>query len=186
VSSGDAAGSGVVFNTQRLRVRRLRLGDAEFIVELLNDEAFLHFIGDRGVRTPEDACRYLVEGPLASYARYGYGLFMVEHRDDGVPIGICGLLLRPSLEAPDIGFAYLAPFRGQGYGLEAAEATLRYAREELGIERVVAVTQADNVASVALLRRLGLEREGTTRIDDDAPEIELYAIRFDDVEGGDP
>lgn len=170
-------GAATILETARLRIRELTARDAAFIVELLNDDAFLRFIGDRGVRDEEGAIAYLREGPIASYAEHGFGLWMVERNDDCAAVGICGLLQRPTLEAPDLGFASLPGFRGDGLGYEAARAVLAHAVGPLAIERVLAVTQPDNAVSIALLRKLGMQRIGTTRLDADGPELELYEIR---------
>jgi RimJ/RimL family protein N-acetyltransferase len=98
------------------------MADAAFVVELLNDPSFLQHIGDKGVRTEADACRYLETGPLASYARHGFGLLRVGLRESGEPVGMCGLLKRDWLPDPDIGFALLPRFWRRGYALEAASA----------------------------------------------------------------
>src|SRR5262249_33846617 len=117
-----------ILETQRLTIRHLVEDDAAFILELLNEPAFIQYIGDRGVRTSEDAVQYILNGPVASYARNGFGLYAVELKDSHVPIGMCGLLKRDSLDDVDIGFAYLERFRGQGYGYEAAAAMMEYGR----------------------------------------------------------
>ena len=95
--------SGVhVLDTERLSLRRLGAADAEFIVELLNQPSFIANIGDRGVRTADDARRYIEDGPVASYERFGFGLFLVELKSTGEPIGICGLLKRDTLDDVDV------------------------------------------------------------------------------------
>lgn len=144
-----------MIETARLRLRQLGPPDAPFIVTLLNDAAFLRFIGDRGVRSIPEALQYIETGPAASYARHGFGLNAVEPRGGGGPMGICGLLQRQELDAPDLGFAFLPDFRGRGFAREASEAVLEDARARLRLPRVLAITQADNAASIALLERLG-------------------------------
>ena len=96
-----------VIETPRLALHRLTTDDADFILELLNEPSFLRYIGDKGVRTREDACQYILAGPMASYDRFGFGLYRVERKDSGEPIGMCGLLKRESLEDVDVGFAFL-------------------------------------------------------------------------------
>src|SRR5215218_10903110 len=117
-----------VLSTERLVLRRLAAEDAEFILELMNDPDWLRFIGDRGIRTVEDARGYIATGPVDMYARLGFGLYAVELREDRTPIGICGLIRRDWLEDVDLGFAFLPHFRGAGYAHEAAAETLEYAR----------------------------------------------------------
>jgi RimJ/RimL family protein N-acetyltransferase len=126
-----------------LILRRLETGDAEFILALLNDPSFLRFIGDKGVRTVDDAREYISNGPLASYERFGFGLYLTERKDDGVPIGICGLLKREALKDVDVGFAFLPRFWSKGYAFESASAVMAYGRNVLGLS-IVAIISPDN------------------------------------------
>jgi [ribosomal protein S5]-alanine N-acetyltransferase len=140
-----------VAQTERLAMRRLEPEDAPFILRLLNDAAFLEHIGDKGVRTPADAVRYLEEGPIASYAQHGHGLYGVTLRASGELIGICGLLRRDEYEDLDLGFAFLPEFRGRGYAGEAGAAVLRIASEVIGVTRVIALVSPANAASIRVL-----------------------------------
>lgn len=162
-----------VLETDRLILRRLTAEDAEFILELLNEPSFLRFIGDKGVRTLDEAREYIAKGPADSYERFGFGLYLAELKDAGSPIGICGLVKRDSLEDVDIGFAFLPGFWGHGYALESAAAVIAYAKDTLGLTRLVAVTSPDNHASIKLLEKLGLGFERLVRLSDDGPEISL-------------
>jgi [ribosomal protein S5]-alanine N-acetyltransferase len=147
-----------VLETDRLILRRLTVEDAPFMVRMLNDAAFLEYIGDKGVRTLEDARQHILTGPMDMYARYGHGLYLVQLRN-GTPIGTCGLLKRDMLEHVDIGYAFMPDYRGQGYALEAATGVMDYARQTLQLGRVVAIVSRHNHASVALLMKIGLEYE---------------------------
>jgi RimJ/RimL family protein N-acetyltransferase len=140
--------------TARLRLRPFALTDAPFIITLLNSPGWLRFIGDRHVGTEAEARTYLQNGPLASYAKHGFGLACVETHDN-VPIGMCGLLWRDYLPNPDIGFAILPSHEGHGYISEIAEATLRHAAAALAAPVVSAIVLPDNVRSVKLLTKLG-------------------------------
>ena len=115
-----------VLETDRLILRWMSAGDAPFILELVTEPSWLRFIGDRGVRTPDDAREYIRKGPVDMYARLGFGLYLTERKEDGVPIGICGLLKRESLDDVDLGFANLPRFWGEGYAYEAALAVIAY------------------------------------------------------------
>src|ERR1700694_5808015 len=137
--------------TDRLRLRRLSVDDAGFILRLLNEPSFIQNIGDRGVRTIEDARAYILKGPIASYEQFGFGLLLVEERESGVPVGICGLLKRDVLEDVDIGYALLPEFWSRGYAFESASAVMSYAREKLGSNRVLAVVNSNNQSSIRLL-----------------------------------
>jgi [ribosomal protein S5]-alanine N-acetyltransferase len=145
----------LIAQTPRLHIRHFTLSDALFIVRQLNDPGFLRFIGDRGVRDVADAERYLRDGPMASYAQNGHGLNAVLRSQDNVCIGMCGVLKRDSLPAPDLGYAFLPEYRGQGYAEEATRATLTHAREVLKMPLMLAIVQADNPSSIRLLQALG-------------------------------
>jgi RimJ/RimL family protein N-acetyltransferase len=164
-----------VLTTARLRVRPLRPSDAAFIVALLNDEAFIRNIGDRGVRSLDDAVAYINGGPAASYARYGFGLSAVELSADGVPIGICGLLHREQLSAPDLGFAFLPQYRSHGYAFEAASAVKADAHVRLGLPTLLAIVNPDNRPSIRLLERLGFGFERAIRLSAEGPSLNLFA-----------
>lgn len=166
--------SDTVMQTTRLRLRPLSASDAAFILELVNDPDWLRYIGDRGVRTLEDAERYILQGPVAMYEARGFGLYGVELLETGALIGMCGLIKRDALEDVDIGFALLPAYRRGGYGREAAEATLAYARDVLGLPRVAAIVSPDNEASIGLLERLGLRRDGLIRLPNDTIDVALY------------
>lgn len=161
-------------DTARLALTELSQADAEFIRGLLNEPSFLRYIGDRGVRTVDDARRYIEDGPAAMYARHGYGLLRVARRDDGAPIGICGVLKRDGLPDPDLGFSLLPAYWSRGYAFEAAEAVLRDARARLGVGRVLAITSPDNEPSIRLLGRLGFRFERMMQLSPDAGEVRLF------------
>ena len=163
-----------ILETERLVIRKLSTDDAEFIVELLNQPSFLRYIGDKGVRDNVDAVQYIQTGPVASYERFGFGLYLVELKETGVPIGICGLLKRDSLPDVDVGFAFLPAYWSQGYALESAAAVMTYGREVLGLRRIVAITSPDNDASIRLLEKIGLRFEGMIKLSSDQSEVRLF------------
>jgi RimJ/RimL family protein N-acetyltransferase len=164
-----------VLTTERLTLRRLSPADAEFIVELLNDPAFLQFVGDKAVRTADDACQYILDGPMASYERNGFGLWLVALKESDLPIGLCGLLKREFLPDVDIGFAFLPDYRSRGYALESASAVLQYGRTEFGLKRIVAITDPENAGSIRVLQKIGMRFERMIAVSEGAPEIQLLA-----------
>jgi RimJ/RimL family protein N-acetyltransferase len=164
----------LVLHTDRLTLRPLTEHDAAFILQLLNEPSFIRFIGDRGMRTPHDARAYIRKGLVASYERFGFGLLLVTLKEDGTPIGICGLLKRDTLEDVDVGFAFLPAYWSKGYGFESASAVIADGRTTLGLTRIVAITNPDNVASIRLLEKLGLTFERMIRIADEGKELRLY------------
>ena len=168
-----------VIATERLSLRKFSVApnDLVFIRTLLNQPSFHRFIGDKGVRTLDDARKYLDNGPIDSYQRHGFGLYLVELTDNKPAIGMCGLVKRDSLPHVDLGFAFLPEFWAKGYAFEAAAAVLKYARELLKLDRILAITDPDNEASIKLLQKLGFEFDGMIKLSDDAPEIKLFSQR---------
>ena len=165
----------LVLETERLALRHLTLEDAAFMQVLVNDPTWLRFIGDRGVRSIDDAREYLRKGALASYAQHGFGLYLTELKAAAQPIGICGLVKRDTLPDVDVGFALLPQFAGHGYAFEAAAAVMQHAREQFGLKRVVAITNPDNHGSIRVLQKVDLKFERLIRVAADADELALYA-----------
>lgn len=164
-----------VLETERLILRRVTVEDDEFILELLNDPAWLRFIGDRGVRTLDAARAYILNTLVSMYERLGFGLYLTELKGEGVPVGVCGLIKRDSLDDVDIGFAFLPQFRGKGYAYESASAVMEYGKRTFDLNRVVAITSPDNYDSARLLEKLGFKFEGTVKLSDDDAGVSLFA-----------
>ncbi len=144
-----------VLTSPRLKLRKLVIEDAEFIVELLTDPDSLKYIGDRGVKNIKDAVAYIQQGPQSMYKQFGLGLLLVESLEHQTPIGLCGLLKRPELSHPDIGFAFLPAYRKQGFASEATKLVLDDAIERKVSEKILAITSVDNHKSIHLLKKLG-------------------------------
>ena len=166
----------MLIETDRLRLRQLSNDDADFVLRLLNEPSFIENIGDRGVRTLDDARAYITNGPIASYEKHGFGLLLVELKEPGTAIGICGLLKRDVLPEPDIGYALLPEFWCKGYAHESATAVLDHARNVLGLNSTLAVVNPDNTASIRLLEKMGFQFERMLRLAEDAAEIKLFAL----------
>jgi [ribosomal protein S5]-alanine N-acetyltransferase len=162
----------IVLETERLTLRWLDVKDAPFILELVNDPAWIQFIGDKGIKNLEDAKKYILNGPVDMYNKMGFGLYLVERKEDLTPLGMCGLIKRDSLEDVDIGFAFLEKFRSKGYGYESAAAVIEYGVQKLGLKRIVAITSIDNVASGTLLEKAGLRFEKI--ISDSGENLKLF------------
>jgi RimJ/RimL family protein N-acetyltransferase len=166
----------LILETERLRLRTLAPDDdAEFVLRLLNEPSFIRNIGDRGVRTLDDARAYILNGPVASYEKHGFGLWLMELKETCAPAGVCGLLKRDALEDVDIGYALVPEHWSRGYASEAASAVLAYARERLGLRRVVAITDAGNQSSIRLLEKLGFRYERMFSLPGDTSEVKLFA-----------
>ena len=148
--------------------------DAEFILELLNEPSFIQNIGDRHVRTIDDARSYVVNGPMASYEKHGFGLCLVVLKETGESIGMCGLIRRNGLDDVDIGYALLPRFWSKGYAVEAAQAVKTYAKDVIGLKRLVAITDLANEGSIRVLEKIGLRYEKMVRLSADDIELKLF------------
>ena len=164
--------------TARLTLREFADADAPFIVTLLNQPSFLRFIGDKKVRTIEDARKYIETGPRDNYKRHRFGQLLVQLKDTNKPIGMCGLLKRDTLDHPDLGFAFLPEAWGNGYAFEAASAVLQHARDDLKLSCILAITNPDNDASIKLLGRLGFQFECLKRLSTDADQVKLFSLNL--------
>lgn len=162
--------------TERLVLRWLTEDDADLMLDIWNDPEFIRHVGDRGIRTLDEARQAMREGVLELYRKYGYGPFLMVTAGDGARLGICGLFKRDNLEDPDIGFGLLPAHRREGYVYESAKAVTEYARDTLGLERLSAIVSPENTASVRLLEKLGMERKGPIRMPGEDEDILLYEI----------
>jgi RimJ/RimL family protein N-acetyltransferase len=160
--------------TARVRLRQMDRGDAQFVLSVLTDPSVARNIGDRGVRTLEQAAAYIDERIVDSYSRHGFGIWAVERRADGVVVGMSGLVKREELDDVDIGFAFLPEYRGCGYALESAQAVCRYSFDDLRLQRLVAITLPNNRPSIAVLEKLGFHVVGNIRFDDEGEDLRLY------------
>jgi RimJ/RimL family protein N-acetyltransferase len=163
-----------ILETERLLLRQLSTEDAEFILELLNEPSFIHNIGDRGIRTIDGAISYLLNGPVASYAKNGFGLYLVQLKETNESIGMCGLIKRDTLEDVDIGYAFLPRFWSKGYAFEAAQAVKEYAKTVIGLHRIVAIVDPKNEASIRVLQKIGLQFEKMMKLSEDDIELKLF------------
>lgn len=169
----------ITLETKRLSIRQLTSADTAFIVDLLNQPSFITNIGDRGVRSEEDALNYLQKGPLDSYTRHGFGLWLVERREDHACLGMCGLIKRKELEHVDLGYAFLPLYWGQGYAFEATSAVMDYARQNLKLQRLVAIVAPGNQSSIHLLHKLGFNEERTITWPADNTTLLLFGWNSD-------
>jgi RimJ/RimL family protein N-acetyltransferase len=163
-----------VLETDRLVLRYVTLDDSEFALRLLNEPSFLQNIGDRGVRTLEQASNYLLEGPIRSYQVHGHGMYLVALKESLEPIGLCGLLKRDQFEDVDIGYAFLPEFWSRGFAFESALAVRDYGEQTLGLTRMIALVSPGNAGSIRLLEKLGFSLAGQTRMQPGESEVLLY------------
>lgn len=163
----------IILETQRLVLREVNFEDASFIQKLVNTPTWLEHIGERNVHSHDDALVYIKTGPMDNYEQLGFGLWLFLDKKNDQAMGLCGLLQRDNLDDPDIGFAILPEFAGKGYGFEIAQATMVYAAETLGIQKVVGITSTQNIASIKLLNKIGLQFEGTILYANSQPTLLL-------------
>lgn len=167
-----------ILRTDRLRLRLVTEDDAPFYLALVNDPAFIEHIGDRQLRSVDAARRGLRDGPIAMQAKHGHSLYLVERLEDGMPLGLSGLVKRDTLDDVDIGYAFLPAYRGHGYALEAGQAVVRHAAA-LGIRRLAAIVAPGNAASIALLQRLGLRFARRATLAPGQPPVDVYLGELD-------
>jgi RimJ/RimL family protein N-acetyltransferase len=165
-----------ILETERLALRTIEESDAPFYLNLLNTREFKENIGDRGVRTLAAAREAIAGGPVAMQAALGHSIYLVELKGSGVAIGMCGLIKRVTLDDVDLGYAFLPPYFGQGYGLEAAAAVVEHARNALHMRRLVAITSPGNIASIALLSKVGMRLEKLVHLHPDDTGTRLYSM----------
>jgi ribosomal-protein-alanine N-acetyltransferase len=164
--------------TERLQLRWLTLDDADLMLEVWNDPAFIRNVGDRGVRTREEAQEAMQGGALHLYATYGYGPYRVALKDDDVAVGIVGLFRRDGLDIPDIGYSVLPQHCSKGYAYEASCAVIDYARKDLELEQICAIISPDNAVSIGLIEKLGLVFERMHLMPEDNDEVFMYGMSF--------
>ena len=167
-----------ILETKRLILQQVSTDDAEFILALLNEPSFIRNIGDRGVRTLDEAREYIINRLVASYENFGFGMYLVVLKETNTPAGLCGLVQRDGLDDVDIGFAFLPQHWSKGYAIETALAVKEYAKNTIGLERLVGITDPNNQGSIQVLEKIGLEFEKMVRLSEDDIELKLYAIDF--------
>ncbi len=164
-----------IIETERLNILLLSLNDEEFILRLLNDPDWIKYIGDRKINNHEDARNYILLNIISSYEKHGFGLFLVKEKQNDISIGICGLLKRDYLDDVDIGFAFLPEYRGKGYAYESASAVINYGKESFGINKILAITQSNNLSSIKMLKKLGLEYIKNIKLPEEEKELRLFS-----------
>ena len=170
-----------VAETERLVLRRFTTSDAAFALRLLNEPSFIENIADRGVRTLDQAARYLLEGPIASYQRHEHGLYLVELKPSLQPIGMCGVLKRDGFLDVDLGYAFLPEFWSQGFAFESASAVLNLVRSVLRAPRIIAFVSKGNAASIRVLRKLGFSYAGETHLEPASATVSLFQLELQET-----
>jgi RimJ/RimL family protein N-acetyltransferase len=164
--------------TERLSLRRITRDDVGLMLAIWNDPAFIRHVGDRGIRTDEAALEAMEKGAFHLYEKYGYGPYRIAMKECDTAIGLCGLFRRDSLDEPDIGYAVLPEYCGNGYAFEASCAVIDHARDDLGLPSLIAIISPNNEASIGLVRKLGLSFERMHIMPDDDHEVCIYGMQL--------
>ena len=167
-----------VIETERLMLRQFVPADAPFILELLNEPSFIQNIGDRHVRTLSDAEQYIETGPVTSYAKNGFGLYLVQRKESNQSIGMCGLIKRDALDDVDVGYAFLPRYWSKGYALESVLAVMEYAKNIVRLKRLVAIVDPNNQGSIRVLEKSGFRFEKMVSLSEDDIELKLFTIEI--------
>ena len=173
-------GNKYLIETERLHLHAITVDDAQLMLAIWNDPAFIRNVVDRGIRTQEQAIKAIEDGVERLFKDYGYGPYGMSLKSDGAMIGICGLFRRENLEDADIGFGVLPNYCGNGYAGEAAAAVVDYARRGLGLSVLTAIVSPDNKPSIGLLEKLGLNFERMITMPGENNAICLYSMALTD------
>ncbi len=164
-----------ILETERMTLREVTTGDAKFILDLLNQPSFIRYIGDRNVRTIEQARDYIESRFMESYKKFGFGMWAVDLKEMHAPVGICGFVKRESLPDADIGFAFLPQYEKKGYAYESAVAVMEYGKSVLGLKTILAITSLDNESSGKLLEKINFKFERLIKLPPENEELKLFS-----------
>ena len=166
----------VIFETERLFLKSVKIEDAHFILELYNSPKFLQFVGDRNIKVVEDAEKHIREKFLPHYETHGFGSYIIVRKSDSKKVGNVGIYKRDGLAAPDIGFSLLPEFERQGYGFEGSKRLLKSGFHEFGLTKISAITIKENIGSQKLIEKLGLQFKSIIQLPDYHEELMYYEI----------
>ena len=157
-----------LIETPRLGLRQFRLDDVQDFFVLGSDPEIIRYAQDTPFSDLAEAYRVLREAPLADYEKYGYGRLAVVLKQTGELIGFCGMKYIQELGRNELGYRYKRQCWGKGLGTEAGLATLDYACRQLGMDEAIALILPENVGSIRLAEKVGMQR---------IEEIEIYGLR---------
>ncbi len=172
----------IILETVNLILRVPELTDAKMLFELVNQQDFKHFIGDKKVATLDDAEKLIADSFIKHYDKNGFCLFVIELKNelknDLEKAGLCGLVNRPELDDIDIGYAMLSRYQGRGIISEAALAVRDYAKNELKLSQLLGITSLDNHASIHLLEKIGLTFKEEIYLGKETSKIKLFSMKL--------
>jgi RimJ/RimL family protein N-acetyltransferase len=141
----------LTLETKRLLIRPIEISDAEFMLQLLNTEGWLKYIGDRNVYSINQAMDYIQK--FISSVEFNY--YVIELKSDKLPIGVLSFLKRKEYQFPDLGFALLPDFERNGFAFEAANEYLKILKLNADLSNLIAIVNENNNRSIQLLEKLG-------------------------------
>lgn len=153
--------------TERLILERLSENDINFIIELVNTDGWIKFIGNRNIHTIETAIAYIQKIKANPNIKY----WTVKIKETMQPIGLVTLIKRDYLEHPDIGFAFLLDFLNKGYAYEGTSAILTHLIQNKSLTHILAETLPENIISIKLVEKLGLKFEKEMEIENEILHI---------------
>jgi ribosomal-protein-alanine N-acetyltransferase len=170
----------IAVKAERLMLREFTLEDAPYMLRQLNEPSFIENIADRGVRDLNQAASYLENGPIASYRANGFGFWAVVEKASGAVIGMCGLVKRDILPDPDLGYAFLPEYFGQGLAFEATRACVTAAKRDFALPRLLAIVNPGNQPSRRVLDKLGFDFIGMRAVYAGEPDLCLYRLDLEE------
>ncbi len=163
---------GLLFATERLRVRRLQRGDLAALLAVYGDADAMRWVGDGSVLTGDDALRWL-DVTERNVAICGYGMCALMLRESGEVIGFCGLVHPGGQAAVEIKYALARPHWGRGLATEAARGMLDWGARTFGLRHVIATTAPEHTASHRVLRKAGMH-DGALRRNQDGTSTQVF------------
>lgn len=150
---------GLVLETERLFLRELDTGDLDFLAEMLADPEVMRWFPETLDRA---ASLQWLERQRQRYRDPGHGYWLALERAGGAPVGQLGVLPADvgNGEEPALGWMLARAYWGRGYATEGARACLAWARARLAPARVISLVRPENLPSLAVARRIGLEEQG--------------------------
>ena len=148
-----------VIDTRRLILRRFTLDDLQAFHQLTSRPEIIRYAQSKPIASLEDALEMMKAAPFHDYATYGYGRFACVWKETGDVIGFSGVKFVPEISETELGYRFFPEYWGKGLATEAGQASIEFARSDLGLKRLVAMVHPDNVASARVLAKLGFSVE---------------------------
>lgn len=163
-----------IYETERLIIRPMSLEDKELIFRLYNSPKFIQYIGDRNIKSVEDAENYIKNRFLPQFEKLGFGNYLVMTKEGNEKIGGVGIFEREGLDIVDIGYSLLEEFEGKGYAYEAAQKVKSIGMEEFGLAKISAIISKDNLSSQKLIEKLGFVFKKYVTLPGENEELNYY------------